>query len=116
MTRVLVCLTRLSKELIFGFRIPDFSMWRNLPKSFPLNLHRGLLLKADDRHALPPAGKDSPRIPHQVQDVRDPLAIDSQDHTANKKPGFARFAAPCTLERTTPVSPEFQRLTTHPAR
>ena len=50
-------------------------------------------------------GRDLPRIPHQVLDVPDRLAIDSQDHIASKKPGFARFAAPGTLKGITPVSP-----------
>jgi len=79
-------------------------MWRNLPKSFQLNSHHGLLLNADNRHSLPPAGKDSPRIPHQVLNVPDQPAIDSQDRIPGRQPGFARFAVPGTLKRITPVS------------
>ena len=80
-------------------------MRRNLPKSFQLNFNRGLLLKADDCHAPASTGRDLPRIPHQVLDVPDRLAIDSQDHIASRKPGFACFAASGTLKRITPVSP-----------
>jgi len=105
MTNVLVCRTMLSNELILGFRIPDFSMQRNLPGSFQLNFNHALLRKANDRHALAPTGRDLHRIPHQVLDLLDRLAIDNPDHIASKKPGFARFAMPGTLERITPDSP-----------
>ena len=38
-------------------------------------------------------------MPYQVPNVPDRLAIDSQDHIANRKPGFARFAASGTITR-----------------
>ena len=38
-------------------------------------------------------------MPYQVLNVPDRLAIDSHNHIANRKPGFARFAASGTITR-----------------